>query len=109
MNVELLNNGEWTAEVFAATGREILALSTASVRRQDDVEPLDFHHAYAAAKQEKIGPTALHDELACRTDRGNVRRGVATESETCGNETGIWEVGAVIMVYFDLAGEDFIE
>jgi len=84
-------------------------LSTTSVRRQDDVEPLDFHHAHAVAKQEKIGPAALHDELACRTDGGNVRRGVSTEGETCGDETGIWEVGAVIMVYLDLAGEDFIE
>jgi hypothetical protein len=58
-------------------------------RRQDNVEPLNFHQPHAMTKQEEVSPTALHDQVACGTDRGNVRGEVATQSETRGDETGI--------------------
>jgi hypothetical protein len=43
MNIKLLDDGGWTAEIRAATGWEVLSLRAAAVRRQDNAEPLNFH------------------------------------------------------------------
>jgi hypothetical protein len=60
MNIELLDNSGWAAEVRTASRWEILPQSAAPLCGQDNVESSDFHKAHAIAKEKKVGPTALH-------------------------------------------------
>jgi hypothetical protein len=73
------------------------------------MEALNAHEAHTLAKKEKIEPTALNDQVACGADGREVWCGVTAEGEACSDEAGTREIGAVVAVYLDLAGEDLLQ
>jgi hypothetical protein len=109
MNVQLFDDRGRAAKIRAAARREILVIGAAPYRRYNDVKPLDIYQADTTAKKKQIGPTALNHEAVRRADWWKVGRGVATKSESRGNEAGPWKVGPVIMIDLDLTSEDSLE
>ena len=84
-------------------------IGPAAYWRYDDVETLNANEAHTLAKKEKIEPTALNDQAAGGADRREVWSGVTAEGKSCGDEAGAGKIGAVVVVYLDLAGEDLLQ
>jgi hypothetical protein len=84
-------------------------IGPASYWRYDDVETLNAHEAHTLAKKKKIEPTALNDQAAGGADGREVWCGVTAEGKAGSDEAGAGEIGAVVVVYLDLAGEDLLQ
>jgi hypothetical protein len=109
MNVQLFDDRGRAAKIRAAARREVLMIGATSYRRYNDVKPLDIYQADTTAKKKQIGPTALNHEAVRRADWWKIGRGVATKSESSGNEAGPRKVGPVIMIDLGLTSEDLLE
>ena len=84
-------------------------IGPAAYWRYDDVEALNAHQAHTLAKKEKIEPTALNNQAACGPDGREVWGGVTAQGKACSDEAGTGEIGAVVVVHLDLAGEDLLQ
>ena len=88
-NVKLFDDRGRPAKIRAAARREVLVIGAAAYRGYNDVKPLNIHQADAIAKKKQIRPSSLDQKAASRADRWKVRRGIATESKSRGNEPGL--------------------
>ena len=73
------------------------------------MQALYIYETHSLAKEQQVQPVPLNDQLLGRADWGEIRRGVATQRDFCGDEAGVREISPMVMIDLDLTGENTLE